>query len=87
MGTIMRPYCPGDRVPIGSDGGPLTPTAAGSVHRIQGTMNIGGVTFIGEGAGSDLLTFAVIRGVGYVYLRGLGRVTTTDGATHVLGTP
>ena len=55
---------------------PQTPTigTAGSVHRFFGTVEVAGYRFVGEGDKSERLTFGLIDGVGYVYLRGRGKV-------------
>ena len=53
------------------------------VHRYRGSVPVGGAlqgyTFVGKGDKLHLLTFAQVRGVGYVYLRGKGLVNTPGG--------
>jgi ankyrin repeat protein len=53
--------------------------AEDSVHRFSGQAKVGDYTFIGEGDKSERLTFALVKGVGYVYLRGKGRVRLKNG--------
>lgn len=53
--------------------------AEDSVHRFFGRIQVGDYTFIGEGDKSERLTFALLKGVGYVYLRGKGKLLLKSG--------
>lgn len=64
------------------------PFGDGSVHRFAGKIELGrgNYTFIiGEGDKLNRLTFALIKDVGYVYLRGKGRVLLKNGKEIKLG--
>lgn len=68
-------------------GGPMV-LGHKSVHRYNGEINapIGDFThFVSDDDKTQRLTFAVLEGVGYVYLRGKGRVVRADGSEVVLG--
>ena len=54
------------------------PLRPGSVHRFLGEIPFGGCVF--RGAKDDPLTFGVVAGLGYVYLRGRGTVVLEDGS-------
>ncbi len=63
-----------------------------SIHRFAGEVRLGGglggeglPTVIGEGGKGDRLTFVLLEGVGYVYLRGKGKVVYPDGKIVKLG--
>jgi len=56
-----------------------------SIHRFKGKVEIQGYTFIGEGDKFNRLTFCVIKDIGYVYLRGKGKVLLKDGKEASLG--
>jgi len=60
---------------------------SGTIHRFVGKIPllIEGYTFIGEGDKLHRLTFGVIENVGYVYLRGKGRVILKNGKEIKLG--
>ncbi len=77
---------PGDHI----TGDPMAvPLEDGSIHRFNGRkgLTLDGVTCEFEGAQDSryLLTFAVVKNVGYVYLRGKGKVRTPDGKVTYLG--
>lgn len=77
---------PGDNPLFGIWGSDLIPARGnGSVHRFDGELKMFGYTFIGEGDSLNRLTFAVLDGVGYVYLRGKGRVLAKDGKEYKQG--
>lgn len=57
------------------------PAGDGCVHRYQGEVRLRDFTLVGDGDWSNRLTFAVIEDVGYVFLRGKGRVEMPDGRT------
>jgi hypothetical protein len=60
----------------------------GSVHRFKGTVEAGKgdvLQFIGEDDPLHLLTFAAVKDVGYVYLRGRGQVKFRNGSSVSLG--
>jgi hypothetical protein len=64
------------------------PGADGSVTRYAGEIpcDLMGVhSFVGEGDKYHRLTFAVVRHVGFVYLRGQGKVVFSDGKEVSLG--
>jgi len=67
----------GDRIPI-INNEPRIPWANCSVHRYEGEVRINFdsdlFTFFGEGDKLHRLSFCVIENIGYVYLRGRGRV-------------
>ena len=79
---------PGDRIPL-LFGVPNIPFAPSSIHRFVGKVNLeidGQVySFIGEGDKLHRLTFGVIKNIGYVYLRGKGRVILKNGKEVKLG--
>jgi len=74
---------PGDAIMLG--GSPFNTR----VHRYRGKVPVGGAldgyVFISEGDKLNLLTFAQIRRVGYVYLRGRGKVIFPNGKEVRLG--
>jgi hypothetical protein len=78
---------PGDAMPIVNN----QPFAFGNfcLHRFKGRVELdmkGDIyTFISEDDKSNRLTFVMVPGVGYVYLRGKGRVTLKDGREVELG--
>jgi hypothetical protein len=77
---------PGDNPLFGISGSDIIPAMGnGSVHRFDGELKMFGYTFIGEGDRLNRLTFAILDGVGYVYLRGKGRVLAKDGKEYKLG--
>ncbi len=51
----------------------------GSLHRFTGEVALFGYKFFGDGAEADRLTFVLLQNLGYVYLRGNGRVITKEG--------
>jgi len=60
----------------------------GSIQRFAGKVSCGlpgGYTFTGEGDDLNLLTFGMLKGVGYVHLRGKGKVIMQDGKEVKLG--
>ena len=61
------------------------PTADGSIHRFAGSVDLGSRTFIGEGDIANRLTFVYVAGVGYVYLRGKGKVRLPGGPVREFG--
>jgi hypothetical protein len=71
----------------GSGGSINIPWGKDSIHRFVGKVEIKGTgyTFIGEGDESHRLTFALVDGVGYVYLRGKGKVIGKEGKEIKLG--
>jgi hypothetical protein len=85
---------PGDTVEMrfgmtGGDAGITAPWGAGSVHRFDGRVEMDGIdhVFIGEGDKPDRLSFGLTKNVGYVYLRGKGRVISSNGKEVKLGYP
>lgn len=54
------------------------------IYRYDGEVKMGPYTFIGEGDKTNRLTF-VFLDVGYVYLRGKGKVLLPNGQTVALG--
>jgi len=54
------------------------------IYRYDGAVDMGKYTFIGEGGQQNRLTFALVD-IGYVYLRGKGKVVFPDGRTVSLG--
>jgi hypothetical protein len=58
-----------------------------SVHRFVGKVEIGGIDriFIGEGDKAHRLSFGLIEQIGYVYLRGKGKVIQGDGTEITFG--
>lgn len=56
--------------------------ADGSVHRFAGMVKLHGYLINGTGDRLNRLTFGVVKGIGYVYLRGQGSVTLKDGTEH-----
>lgn len=82
--VVFEMLGPGDAIAMNGFGGPPAIFGDGSIHRYAGTVSMRGaaetmVIFSGDGGPSDRLTFASIAGVGYVYLRGQGRVRLPDG--------
>jgi hypothetical protein len=64
------------------------PGGDGAIHRYEGAIALGaGVDFIivGDKSRTNRLTFSLIKGVGYVYLRGKGGVLNSKGAAVKLG--
>ena len=65
------------------------PLGDGSIHRFSGgeqkTMKVGNYLFVNEGKKHHRLTFCLVKGQGYVYLRGKGLVITPDGNEVKLG--
>lgn len=64
------------------------PGGDGAIHRYEGAIALGvGVDYIvvGEKAKANRLTFSLIKGVGYVYLRGTGGVLDSKGSAVKLG--
>jgi hypothetical protein len=60
----------------------------GSVHRFSGEVHFDDdelPVFIGEGGVTDRLTFVLLADIGYVYVRGSGRIVFPDGRTVELG--
>jgi hypothetical protein len=58
----------------------------GSILRFKDVgIRMHGYTFVGEGDILNRLTFVVIKDVGYVYLRGKGKVISPEGVTTKLG--
>lgn len=60
----------------------------GSIHRIIGKIGFphGQYSYVvGEGDKLNLLTFAVIDKIGYVYMRGKGKLIKNDGTEILLG--
>lgn len=51
----------------------------GSIHRYLGEVGVEKCTLVNDGDWRNRLTFAVVEGVGYVFLRGKGRVVAPDG--------
>jgi len=73
---------------IGSTGLRASLGGAGSIYRYKGEVksNVGNITtFIGTGDKLYRLTFVIVEGVGYVYLRGRGTVVRDDGSKVELG--
>lgn len=74
---------------VGVSGGQVglsMPWGKDSIHRFVGKVEITPkYTFIGEGDDSHRLTFGLLEGVGYVYLRGKGRVVSKQGKEVKLG--
>lgn len=66
---------PGDSTPV-SMGGSNIPLGDGSIHRFVGKVELDaeGNTVIGEGDKLNRLSFCLIKDIGYVYLRGKGKV-------------
>jgi hypothetical protein len=60
-------------------GFPMFPIEVGTVHRFEGSVILAGYTFENEGDTTHRLTFAIVEDVGYVYLRGKGKVRQKDG--------
>lgn len=59
--------------------------AAPAIHRFAGTFSAPGYTFVSDGDSLHRLTFALIDSIGYVYVRGKGRVIPATGAELRLG--
>jgi hypothetical protein len=78
---------PSDRLPVANNW--PTPFGNLSINRFKGRveLDIGGAayTFISEDSKFNRLTFAVVDGMGYVYLRGKGTVMPKDGKEVKLG--
>lgn len=73
---------PGDDLPIQTRG-PSLPMASGSIHRFNGLVQLNDPPldkYIFQGAGdkANRLTFALIEGIGYVYVRGKGTVVNVE---------
>jgi len=75
---------PGDAIMV-TGGGPFNTR----VHRYRGKIPVGGAlegyVFIGVNDKLTLLTFAQVRDVGYVYLRGRGKIILPNGREVLLG--
>lgn len=54
------------------------------IYGYDGEVDMGRYKFIGEGGKQNRLTFVLVD-VGYVYLRGKGKVVFPDGRIVVLG--
>lgn len=81
---------PTDSINFGASQFGATPSylGNGSVHRYRGKVNapVGEITqFVSGDDRANLLTFAVIDGFGYVYVRGKGKLIKQDGQEIVLG--
>ena len=61
----------------------LLPMSAGSIIRFIGSVAFEGCTF--DGSENDPLSFGLVDGVGFVYLRGSGTVTLAGGQVRKLG--
>lgn len=65
------------------------PLGDGSIHRFAGgrqkTLKVANYTFVNEGKEHHRLTFCLLKGQGYVYLRGKGLVIAPDGKETKLG--
>lgn len=61
------------------------PIAYGTICRFKGSATLAGYKFTVEPNGGNRLSFAFIDGVGFVYLRGKGTVTTKSGKEVSLG--
>lgn len=90
VGLLME--FPSDGIPISismGSGGPSIPFGDSSIHRFKGKVSFGGkncsYTFIGEGEKTNRLTFCLLNGIGYVYLRGKGKVIFDNGKEVKLG--
>ena len=96
-GQILRTEFPGDKIPmflsphpaLGIMLKPVIMFTPGSIHRFVGKVNLeidGQIySFIGEGDKLHRLTFGIIKNIGYVYLRGKGRVILKNGKEVKLG--
>ena len=73
---------PGDSVPVVA-GEIQLPAGIGSIHRYNGTVKLSRYTIEGQGDEFHRLTFAVVKGVGYVYLRGIGTIKPAGAAQAV----
>lgn len=63
----------------------VAPARDGAIHRFMGRVRIGPYVFESQGDQRNRLTFALIKDIGYVYIRGMGRVILPDGAERVFG--
>jgi len=63
-----------DYVRVDSESIILPGGADGTIHRFIGVIRIGAYTFIGENDLLNPLTFVLLKDLGYVYLRGKGKV-------------
>lgn len=78
---------PGDVIPVVN----MRPSQWGNecVHRFIDTVKLSydniNYTFVGEGDKSSRLTFVLLKNLGYVYLRGKGRVILNDNKQVMLG--
>jgi hypothetical protein len=61
------------------------PLANGSIHRFDGRVRMGDYVFINRGGPTNRLTFGLLKGKGYVYLRGKGVVVLKEGKEVELG--
>ena len=85
-GTALAFEFPGDRAPV-SGLSPRAPMGDGSIQRFSGRVVLNqNAIFDGKGGKHNRLTFALIEGVGFVYVRGWGNVLV-DGQQEQLGSP
>lgn len=81
---ILIPLGIGDKL----SAGPVEILTDGSIHRVMGRakFDIGNINaIIGEGDKLNRLTFFLIKDIGYIYLRGKGKVELKNGQEVKLG--
>src|SRR3990167_4930371 len=64
---------------------PAIPFGDSSIHRFKGKVKFCSYTFIGDGDKANRFTFCFIKDIGYVYLRGKGKVIPDNGKEVELG--